>query len=613
MNDSTGAQLSSGRRLLPLALVTATLIGISEWAVDTWVPQSSAPLGLTIRIAFVTLLLVTLWHYLLRRQRKLNRQLTQLLQYQEKLNARYQRELLEREATEVALSDQLHFLQVLTDAIPAPIFYKDAKGIYTGCNRAFEAFLGKPRSEIIGRSVFGVSPGPQAKIYHEKDLELMRQRGHQVYESQVVYADGTLHDVVFNKGAYTLEDGRLGGLIGVILDITDRKNLERDLLAAKDKAEFFSRSKTRFLTNMSHEIRTPLNAIVGFSQVLQSRSQGVELPQDFHSFLEKISISGQRLAELVNDVLDISRIEAGKIEAVNEHFPLQRLVQCILVSCEPEAIRQGVRIHSDIDPALPEYIECDRGKLSQILINLIANAIKFSPANSTVELRLRALNGTQLVIEVTDRGIGITPEQQAIIFEPFEQVDKSHLGQTRGTGLGLPITRSLVELLGGEISLRSDGSTGTRFTVVLPLRRGNPEPPQALAGEFPCARLAGKQVLVFEDNPLNQTLMQAFCDDLELCATFVADGRDGIDKARTLRPDLIFMDVQLPGLTGIEATRQIRKDPVIGETPIIGLSAAAFSDQQNAAMDAGMNAYLTKPIAFPQLIATIKSHLPQSE
>ncbi|WP_406828287.1 ATP-binding protein [Microbulbifer sp. ARAS458-1] len=609
MNNSTGVQRPSGHKLLPIAVLTATLIGISEWAVDTWVPQRSAPLGLTVRIVFVTLLLVTLWHYLLRRQRKLNRQLTELLQHQKKLNARYQRELLEREATELALSDQLHFLQVLTDAIPAPIFYKDAKGIYTGCNRAFEEFLGKPRSEIIGRSVFGVSPGPQAKIYHEKDLELMHQRGHQVYESQVVYADGTLHDVVFNKGAYTLEDGRVGGLIGVILDITERKKLERDLLAAKEKAEFFSRSKTRFLTNMSHEIRTPLNAIVGFSQVLQSRSAGVELPRDFHSFLEKIAISGQRLAELVNDVLDISRIEAGKIEAVNEDFPLQRLLQCILVSCEPEAIRQGVRIHCDIDPTLPEYIQCDRGKLSQILINLIANAVKFSPANSTVELRLKNHNNAQLVIEVRDRGIGIAPEQQAIIFEPFEQVDKSHLGQTRGSGLGLPITRSLVELLGGNISLTSDGSSGTSFKVELPLQEGNPAPAEVITGDSRSTELVGRQVLVFEDNPLNQALMQAFCDDVGLCATFVADGREGIEKARVLQPDLIFMDVQLPGLSGIEATRQIREDPEIGDTPIIGLSAAAFSDQQNMAMEAGMNAYLTKPIAFPQLIATIKSHV----
>ena len=613
MTPPPGNQYPLKRYYLPGSLAVLTLMGICEWAIALWLPQNQQILGSIARMVLATALVGLCCYLLYRRHRRLTDRLSCMLAHQENLNTRYQRELLEREATELALSDQLQFLQVLVDAIPAPIFYKNAKGVYTGCNRAFEEFLGKRREEIVGRSVYGVSPGPQARIYHEKDIELMQQRGHQVYESQVLYADGTLHDVIFNKAAYELQDGRLGGLIGVILDITDRKALERDLVEAKEKAEFYSRSKTEFLTNMSHEIRTPLNGIVGFSQVLLNRYAGYQLPEEFRSFLEKIAISGQGLAELVNDVLDISRIEAGKIEVVEEDFQLRGLIRCILISCESQAARKGLSLQCDIDTTLPEFIHSDRGKLSQILINLIGNAIKFSPADSTVEIHIQPeqaeYNQQRICIEVIDRGIGISAEQQAVIFEPFEQVDKSPDGQARGTGLGLPITRSLVELLKGEISLQSEPDVGSRFRVLLPLREGCPRE-QLRRGHEPAEQsLQGLKVLIFEDNALNQTLMQAFCDDLGINAAFVADGREGIDRALETRPKLIFMDVQMPGLNGLEATQAIRQIPEIRHIPIIGLSAAAFSDQKSAALDAGMDDYLTKPVALPQLVAAIRKNL----
>lgn len=611
MNHPTGTQFPLKRYLIPSSLVVLTLMGITEWLLATQLPQDAEVFASLARMLLVTVLLGAACYLLYRRHQRLTNRLASLLVHREKLNEQYQQELRERAATEQALSDQLQFLQILVDAIPAPIFYKNAEGIYTGCNRAFEAFLGKSRVEIVGRSVYGVSPGPQARVYHEKDIELMRQRGQQVYESQVVYADGSLHDVIFNKAAYELEDGRLGGLIGVILDITERKTLERELIQERDKAEFFSRSKTQFLTSMSHEIRTPLNAIVGFSQVLLNRGQDYTLPEDFQQFLEKIAISGRCLAELVNDVLDISRIEAGKIEAADEDFNLQSLIKCILVSCEPQAIRKGLRFHSDIDPALPRYIRMDRGKLSQILINLLSNAIKFSPENSVIDLNLKQQQDDKLLFEVVDRGIGISPEQQSLIFEPFEQVDKSAEGQSRGTGLGLPITRSLVELLGGGITLESKEGAGARFQIVLPLREGHSDEKFSAEDCESIDLLRGKRVLIFEDNPVNQTLMQAFCDDLAITATFVADGLRGVDIALASRPDMIFMDIQLPGLNGIEATEKIRQSREIFDTPIIGLSAAAFSEQRNAALRAGMNDYLTKPVAFPQLVSIMKKHLRQ--
>lgn len=611
MTLSTGARLPLFRHVVANSLAVLALMTICEWLITTWLPQEKLPLGSILRVLLATSAVGVISYLLYRKQQHHTSQLMAQLAQSESINQEYQQQLSEHEATERALSNQLQFLQVLIDAIPAPIFYKDAEGIYSGCNRAFEAFLGKPREEIVGRSVYGVSPGPQARVYHEKDMELMHQRGHQVYESSVVYADGTLHDVIFNKAAYETKDGQLGGLIGVILDITERKALERELVQAKERAEFFSRSKTQFLTNMSHEIRTPLNAIVGFSQVLLNRSSGIDLPHDFQDFLEKITISGQGLAALVNDVLDISRIEAGKIEVVKEDFNLRRMVKSILVSCEPQATEKKIRLNCDIDPLLPEFIQIDRGKLSQILINLIGNAIKFSPADMVIELKLQKQENGQFSLEVIDYGIGIPPEQHSIIFEPFEQVDKSIDGQSRGTGLGLPITRSLVELLDGEINLKSGINVGTRFEVTLPLKQGQQ------AGHLPTeddtsALLPkvqkGLKVLIFEDNTVNQALMQAFCDELELNATFAANGWSGIQKANEIQPDIIFMDVQLPGLNGIEATRKIRQTPQICNIPVIGLSASAFTEQKDAALAAGMDDYLAKPIAFPKLINAINKN-----
>ncbi|MBY6210254.1 response regulator [Microbulbifer agarilyticus] len=609
MENNTGVKSLSALPALPILLLAMVCLGTCEWVIIGWFPQGSPPLVHLGRVLLASALIALAWHINFRRQKNLNERLAKLLVKQENLNKLNQQELREREVAQHKLSDQLEFLQILIDAIPAPIFYKDSEGIYSGCNRAFEAFLGKPRDQIVGHSVYGVSPGPQARVYHEKDLELMRQRGHQTYESQVVYADGTLHDVIFNKAAYELEDGRLGGLIGVILDISERKALERDLLQAKETAEFYSRSKTQFLTNMSHEIRTPLNAIVGFSQILQNRTAHLSPTQDFHDFLQKISISGQRLADLVNDVLDISRIEAGKIEVIEEDFALQNLINCILASCEPQAYSKHLKISSHIDSTLPKYIRMDRGKVSQVLINLTANAIKFSPERSEVKIELFNRTNTHIVIEVSDQGIGIPPEQQAIIFEPFEQVDKTLDGQAGGTGLGLPITRRLVELLGGEIELNSAKNAGTCFKVILPLCEGHPIQAAGEEVATPQSSFEGVQVLIFEDNMLNQALMQAFCDDLNITATFADDAYDGLKKAQAMRPDLIFMDVQLPGLSGIEATKQIRNDPVLRDTPVIGLSAAAFSDQQNTARDAGMNDYLSKPIAFPELTEAIRKSL----
>ncbi|WP_077400529.1 ATP-binding protein [Microbulbifer agarilyticus] len=610
MENNTGVKLSSGFQMLPAVVGVLVCLGSYEWLIVNWGPENTSLLTSIARVVLAATLLGVVWHMQLRRQRRLSDRLAKLLIQQEKLNEQSQRELQEREITQRQLSDQLEFLQILVDSIPAPIFYKDSEGIYTGCNRAFEAFLGKPREEIVGHSVYGVSPGPQAKVYHEKDLELMQQRGHQTYESQVVYADGTLHDVIFNKAAYELQDGRLGGLIGVILDISERKALEKDLVEAKETAEFYSRSKTQFLTNMSHEIRTPLNAIVGFSQILQGRSDSINLPKEFTDILGKISISGQRLAELVNDVLDISRIEAGKVEIIEEDFSLPNLINCILVSCEPQATQKNLHIQSSIDTSLPEFIRSDRGKLSQILINLMGNAIKFSPDNGEIRLDLINIAEKHIQIEVIDEGIGITAEQQDIIFEPFEQVDKSQRGQSRGTGLGLPITRSLVELLGGKIELKcSDTTCGACFQIYLPLQYGQVTPP--LEQEYTASNFefSGKRVLIFEDNPMNQALMHAFCEDLKLHATFTANGHEGIDLAKKIQPDLIFMDIQLPGLDGIQATLQVRQHPRLKDIPVIGLSAAAFSDQRDDALAAGMNEYITKPIALPQLVQSIRKCL----
>ncbi len=398
------------------------------------------------------------------------------------------------------------------------------------------------------------------------------------------------------------------------LEITEHKKTEEALQIEKAKAEAASVAKTEFLANMSHEIRTPLNAILGFSEIILKRAEQSNLPEDAQQYLKNIQNSGKTLTELINNILDLSKIEAGKMTLSEEDFELGSLVEGVFQVNSVQALQKNLQFSYEIDPQLPRTIHGDRTKLNQILMNLISNAIKFTPDNKSVHLKVMRKQAT-IVFKVADQGIGIDAAQQKTIFEAFEQAEKSTTRQFGGTGLGLAITKKMTQLLGGQIELQSAPRQGSVFTVTLPLI----EPlklttEQNVASSQQLKFMADNIILLVEDNLMNQEMTKALLEDLGLQVCLANNGKEGLIKTRELMttghlPDLILMDLHMPKMDGVQASSQIRQLPGCHQIPIIILSADAFQEQKKEAFATGVSEYLTKPLELEKLLPLLKKYL----
>jgi len=377
-------------------------------------------------------------------------------------------DISERKKMETIQQEKMCFLQNLVDSIPAPVYYKDINGKYIGCNRAFEGFMGKSKEEIAGKTMCDFAPPEVAEKQHLRDLELIRTRGTEVFESTVGHADNTLHQVVFNKVVLSGPSEEDSVLLGIIWDITERKELEKNLLKAKKAAEAANRAKSGFIANMSHELRTPLNSVIGFSDLLLEGAFGT-LNGKQARYVHNILNSGKHLLEIINNLLDISILETGESSLDYEELELASFIEEVKNSIRPLASSKNIIIRTDFDPAL-ENIRADRAKLKQILYNLLSNAVKFTPMEGKVSVETRKMDGVA-EIRVTDNGIGIPAEIQKKIFRPFVQGDSSSAKEYKGVGLGLYIVKNFVELHGGEVWVSSEPGKGSTFTFTLPFER----------------------------------------------------------------------------------------------------------------------------------------------
>ena len=395
--------------------------------------------------------------------------------------------------------------------------------------------------------------------------------------------DAAILKVITNQAAIAIDNGRLYEQLQAHLG---------ELETANAQIAEVSRLKSEFLANMSHELRTPLNAILGFSELLRDDLAGKITEKQKKDCLDNIYNSGRHLLSLINDVLDLTKIEAGRMDLVYEEFGVDSAVREVMNVVRSLAVKKDIEMTTAVDP--PDVLLiADKNKFKQVLYNLLSNAIKFTPPSGKVVLKASA-DDQSLTLTVRDSGIGIPKELQHKIFGAFYQVQSSSSREYPGTGLGLALTKKLVELHGGSIGFESVPNQGTTFTVQLPLRPG------------PSKR---NRVLVVEDNPSNLDLARMVLEGNGLTVDTASNGPEGLEKARHLRPDLILMDMQLPGVDGLAVTRQLKADPATADIKVVALTANALKGSEEQALAAGCAGYIAKPIELKKFMLQVTNFL----
>jgi CheY-like chemotaxis protein len=393
----------------------------------------------------------------------------------------------------------------------------------------------------------------------------------------------------------------------------ERQTLQ--LRQALDQAGVATRAKDEFLANLSHEVRTPLNALMGLIALLKNTN----LSEEQSSYVQLMHSSSAGLLEILNDVLDFSKIEAGKLALEKVGFSLMQWAEDTVIPHALQASAKGVKMHLDIDPALPSDIMGDPGRLRQVLVNLLSNAVKFTKAGS-IHVKLMRLAGRandppdliQLGVKVRDTGLGMSSEQQAHIFDAFTQADSSTTRRFGGTGLGLAICKRLVQAMNGKLSVVSALEQGSEFRFYVPVREASRSD---IAMTAPMALDAshwrGLRLLVAEDQPINQLLIRKLLESTDCHMTLVSDGLQAVQHCEKENVDLILMDVQMPVMDGMTATAEIRKrEKQLGKyTRIIALTAHAMPGDQERCLAAGMNGYVTKPLSIEALNACVRQVL----
>ncbi|WP_010257350.1 ATP-binding protein [Treponema primitia] len=517
------------------------------------------------------------------------------------------------------IEEQKILLDTIFSASPDLIWYKDIEGRYLAVNPRFAAATNKTTDEIVGAAEEDVFRPENLANIREQNRKVIESRRPQYSEEHLIFADG--HEEIVDMVRTPIFDGDKNpvGILGFARDVSARVAIENklrqtqiDLEQAVIDANAANRHKGDFLARMSHEIRTPMNAIIGMTGIVKKKlSDGEAAADEIQANLRQIETSSQHLLGLLNDILDFSKIEAGKIELSDEAVDLKKLVRTVETIIKPRCDEKNITFDIRLELSPPASFRLDPLRLRQVLINLLGNAVKFTPEGGTIEFSItekeKQAGKTLLEFTVRDNGIGISKEAQQSLFKPFEQASAQTSKKYGGTGLGLAISKSIVQLFGGDITLQSAEGQGSAFSFSLSFPDEAAQAEEELSLQNTENRLADKRALLVDDVEINRIIAVNLFEFTGLSFDEAEDGLMAVKKFRESAEyyyDIIYMDVQMPNMDGYEATAAIRAmDRADAKTiPIVALTANAFKDDIDRAIASGMNAHLAKPLEMDKCI-----------
>ena len=515
----------------------------------------------------------------------------------------------EQKKSDQRLRDQQFYTRSLIESNIDALMTTDPSGIITDVNKQMEYLTGCTRDELIGAPFKDCFTDPERA--EDGIKRVLKEKSVTDYELTAHARGGKQTVVSYNATTFYDRSRTLQGVFAAARDVTERKRVEAELQQAKAAAESASRTKSDFLASMSHEIRTPMNAIMGIADLLAK----TELTPEQDRFVQIFRRSGDNLLNLINDILDLSKVEASQLDLEQTGFSLSDHLEKVIEMVAPKANEKGLALTCEISPEVSNDLVGDPTRLRQVLLNLLGNAIKFTEKGG-VSLRVaRDLDGvpTALRFTVTDTGIGIRREKLGQVFDRFTQADSSTTRRFGGSGLGLTISKRLVELMGGRIWVDSEIDKGSVFAFAVPFEvwAAANRPVAAPVGAGPEQPLPALRILMAEDSPDNCTITLAYLEDTPYRIDVGETGAIACEMFIAGRYDLVLMDRQMPVMDGLTATRTIRaweRANHLDPTPIIALTASALKGDRETCLAAGCTAYLTKPIKEAALRQAIKDY-----